>query len=159
MVSLATAASLAHVASLSTSLSGKILLTTIEATSQLAVRTFNQPVEHEEVSEVMTKLDITAKVKTVEAVIQAIVQNKSETNKVMDVCLQNLHEILDKITHTMKLLHDEIDYHNSKWFSRWRTLSVDGLVQNLKVEAVVLDKRFDTLIKLKDLNFFDGHDK
>ena len=38
--------------------------------------------------------------------------------------------------------------HRQKWFYKWRCLNVDGLLQDLKTETKILDKRFHDMIRI-----------
>ena len=130
---------------------------------------------------VLVESDIVAKIQTVEALVQTIQRkrgivsnsNENENNSssrtdqeansssettssnggdVIEVCLRNLQSILDEITATMKEVTNELESHELKWFSSYRTPNLQLPLQKLKSQSSILEKRLDMLIKCMSIS-------
>lgn len=73
--------------------------------------------------------------------------SSSSSTDVIEVCLRNLHLILEEITATMKEVTTELDLHETRYFASYRTPNIQQLLQKLKSQSGILEKRLDMLIK------------
>ncbi len=92
----------------------------------------------------LESLDIEMKVQIIETFIdELMIKNES-----VKIALFGIGFVLHKIKDDYALLHDSINYHNSKWFSSWRTFDYNVMLLNIKKNNALLDNRFDMLIKI-----------
>jgi hypothetical protein len=66
----------------------------------------------------------------------------------IELCLVYLHEIIQEIHKDLTAINKKVTYHNTKWFSAWRTLNIEPLVDNLKTNSDLLENRFNDLTKI-----------
>lgn len=66
----------------------------------------------------------------------------------IELCLSYLHETIRDIRSDLLAINRKVAYHSTKWFSSWRTLDVSTYLSSLKVNAQLLDQRFDDLTKI-----------
>ena len=66
----------------------------------------------------------------------------------IELCLSYLHETIRDIRADLLAINRKVAYHNTKWFSSWRTLDVSSYLSNLKTNAQLLNQRFDDLTKI-----------
>ena len=69
-------------------------------------------------------------------------------NDPIELCLVYLHEIIQEIHNDLTAINKKVAYHNTKWFYTWRTLNIESLLENLKINSKLLDKRFNDLTKI-----------
>lgn len=69
-------------------------------------------------------------------------------NDPIELCLVYLHDIIQKINNDLRIINSKVAYHNTKWFSSWRTLNISSQLNNLKLNSRLLDLRFDDLTKI-----------
>ena len=91
-------------------------------------------------------MDLESKILVVQALVQDL---KSEQQREsVEVCLNAVLEIVEKVLHGLSELHTELDYHQTRWFNTWRTPNVEPLLKGLCVLDKIFDKRVDLLIKI-----------
>ncbi|XWV25610.1 hypothetical protein QJ856_gp0143 [Tupanvirus deep ocean] len=66
----------------------------------------------------------------------------------IELCLVYLHETIQDIHNDLIAINKKVAYHNTKWFSSWRTLNIKPLLDNLKINSNLLTQRFDDLTKI-----------
>lgn len=128
------------------------------------VYTFQNP----DVNKLIKKLDIERRLKLTQAVIKTINrQSESELNDLekthvfelmdskinlsddpVELSLISLVEIINAIKKNLQDINTKVANHKQKWFSSWRTLNVHHLLDELKNNMELLDKRFNDLIKI-----------
>ena len=106
--------------------------------SALNIFTYNENIDN-----IIKYLDIHERVKTINLLIKDI----KEYNKTINNCILNLHDIILLIREDLNQINIIIENHKKKYFSNWRILDCQKQVKNLKLHSVLLDKRFDYLIK------------
>lgn len=92
----------------------------------------------------LLELDLESKLKVIDALMQQLDANNKELS--IAVAITTLHEIVNKIHKTLEKVHDELNYHETRWFSGWRTPYIYYEVEELKTDSVILDKRLQTLM-------------
>jgi hypothetical protein len=107
---------------------------------------------HPDTIEVIASFDIISKVKLIETIIRDVndeikVQN-TEIPKSMELSIQQLNDIIDKIHKNLNNIKDGIEYHKTLWFSSFRSIGYLEEVEKLKKNNVILDTRLDQLIKI-----------
>jgi hypothetical protein len=107
---------------------------------------------HPDTIEVIAPFDIISKVKLIETIIRDVndeikVQN-TEIPKSMELSIQQLNDIIDKIHKNLNNIKDGIEYHKTLWFSSFRSIGYLEEVEKLKKNNVILDTRLDQLIKI-----------
>jgi len=127
--------------------------------------------EHPLVREELEAMDIEAKLKTVQALVltiqkqrsrsvssaiatniptsEAVKTEETDESDVVGVCLDQVKEVLDSITTTVNALNTELDEHEQRWFSSWRTPDTKHHLIALKAKILILDKRVDMLLKVR----------
>jgi len=144
------------------------------ATAVKAVRSSgDQPrnlAENPLVREELETMDIEAKLKTVHALVLTIQKQRSKSlpsapssegqlvdpstvpqdeSDVVGVCLEQVKEVLDSITTTVNALNSELEMHEQRWFSSWRTPDTKHHLIALRAKILILDKRVDMLLKVR----------
>ena len=82
---------------------------------------------------------------------QVHILNDTHVNKNMDpieLCLKYLHEIIRKINLILLNINKKVANHEKKWFSSWRTLNIQNLLDDLELNSYLLNNRFDDLTKI-----------
>ena len=69
-------------------------------------------------------------------------------NDPIQLCLFYLYDIVQEINNNLLDINNKITYHNTKWFNTWRTLNINSLIENLKINSQILDSRFDDLTRV-----------
>jgi hypothetical protein len=126
-----------------------------------------------DVIKLITELDIERRLKLIQAVLNTI-DHESKTkiarmklddlektqifelvgaetdldNDPIELCLLYLHEIIQYIHNDLTAINKKVEYHNTKWFSSWRILSVKTFLENLRLHSKLLESRFDDLTKI-----------
>ncbi len=60
----------------------------------------------------------------------------------------SINEILQKIQDELNDVKNDIEYHMSKYFYSWRSINCDDKLNNISNHSIILEKRFEMLIKL-----------
>lgn len=103
-------------------------------------------VSHESLDVVIVEIDVAATIKTIEATI--ITMNcdkeplKTASTAVVNA-IQHINDILTKIA-------DMAASHKSGYLSRWRTLTLDTEIAELRSGMIILNKRFALLCSIKN---------
>lgn len=129
--------------------------------------------QNPDVTRVVKELDIERKLKLIQAVINAVDRprennfakmklNDLEKTQIFEIvgednnidndpiqlCLFYLHDIIQEIHNNLLDINRKVIYHNSKWFSTWRTLNIMPYLDNLRINTKLLDSRFNDLTKI-----------
>jgi len=158
--------------------SNRIMLSSVElavhaaATALKAIRASNAGEDQKNladnplVKDELEAMDIEAKLKTVHALVLTIQKQRARSglpvggegaeqleekdeSDVVGVCLDQVKEVLDSITSTVNALNGELDMHEQRWFSTWRTPDTRHHLIALRAKIVILDKRVDMLLKVR----------
>jgi len=82
------------------------------------------------------------------------INNTNNTDKVVcdadpiELCLRDLHLTIQSMNKIINDMHKKSEYHKSKWFNTWRTLNLKHLLEELEDNSILLDARFNDLIKI-----------
>jgi len=87
------------------------------------------------------EMDIPIKLKLVQKLLETL--PKTETNSILE---DGLVEIMFKIKSLLEWIEYEIDKHYAKWFSNYRSISIDGKLEELSHFIKVLDGRIGLLM-------------
>lgn len=68
----------------------------------------------------------------------------------IELCLGYLHDIIQQIHRNLVDIEQKVIRHKKKWFNSWRKLNVKSLLDNLKLNSLILDARFNDLIKVSE---------
>ena len=90
------------------------------------------------------EMDIPIKLKLVQKLLETL--PKTETNSILE---DGLVEIMLKIKSLLEWIEYEIDKHNAKWFSGYRSIAVDSKMDELAHLVKVLDGRIGLLMLSK----------
>jgi len=126
-----------------------------------------------DVIKLLQELDIEQRLKLIQSVLNTIDdQSKRDTAKMklndlektqifelidlepnlngdpIELCIIALHEKIQDIHNDLFNINSKVAYHNTKWFSSWRTLNVKALLDNLKLNSKLLDARFKDLMSI-----------
>ena len=118
-----------------------------DASDSIYISALNIYNYNENIDDIIKCLDIQERIKTVNLLIKDI----KEYNNIISNCILNLHDIILLIREDLKQINIIIENHKKKYFSNWRVLDCKKQVKNLKLHSVILDKRFDYLIKSLDM--------
>ena len=97
--------------------------------------------------ELLENLDIRLKIEIINDIISKYDRNIKLHDSV-DICLKNLHLIIDKINKEINNINIEIDEHDKKWFKHFRGNNVILKINNLKRHSEIMDNRLKILMKL-----------
>lgn len=118
-----------------------------DASDSIYISALNIYNYNENIDDIIKCLDIQERIKTVNLLIKDI----KEYNNIISNCILNLHDIILLIREDLKQINIIIENHKKKYFSNWRVLDCKKQVKNLKLHSLILDKRFDYLIKSLDI--------
>jgi hypothetical protein len=107
---------------------------------------------HPDLIEIVAPLDIISKVKLIETLIRDVndeikVQH-TEIPKSLELSIQQLNDIINKIHKNLNDIKDGIEYHKTLWFSSLRTATYLKDIETLTKNNSILDTRLDHLIKI-----------
>lgn len=66
----------------------------------------------------------------------------------IELCLHYLHEVIQDIHLDLTDIASKVAYHDSRWFSSWRTLNLTTQLASLSLNSRLLESRFDDLTKI-----------
>lgn len=69
----------------------------------------------------------------------------------IEISLSYISKIISEIRQTLLQIDRKVVNHNMKYFSSWRTLNVEELLQTLETNTNILKNRFDDFVKLAGL--------
>ena len=80
--------------------------------------------------------------------------NKENTNKDFNNYKDDVANLCIKISDNLDDINKRISYHNTKWFSNWRTLDLNVTIENLRNSTTILNNRihYYNLIKIYNNN-------
>ena len=101
---------------------------------------------HPEISEKLNKLDISNRIKIIEALLTELHENqKYKYKKSIQISLESIHSTITKIEKQLQLIKIECDYHTTKYFNYWRTPNCLENLLNVEQLAILLNERIDLL--------------
>lgn len=101
---------------------------------------------HPEISEKLNKLDITNKIKIIEALIIELSENqKFKNKKSIKLSLESIHNTISNIEKELQLIKIECDYHTTKYFNYWRIPDCLNNLENVNNLYIQLNERIELL--------------
>ncbi len=100
---------------------------------------------HQNINDLLEELDIIARVKVMDVFIREI---PKDNTKYIEISLNNLNEINQKIHDILKVINKKIEEHNQKYLSLWRTPDYIKELNLIRLYSKTLEKRFELLIRL-----------
>ena len=99
------------------------------------------------------KIDLHTKLNVIENFMN-IIPKEYENIKCVSTSLNSLHEIVIKLHDELGQINNIIEEHKLKYFSYWRTPVYQTELDNIVKYKLILDDRFETLLKLiNTINF------
>ena len=102
--------------------------------------------EYHSIKESIDDLDIKEKIIIVETLLHEL--KSKPIKKSVKYSINSVGHSIEEINNYLKELKDQLEYHNTKYLSNWRTFSCDDIIENLKKKNKLLNCRLDLLIKL-----------
>ena len=103
---------------------------------------------HHGVNKLLEEMDIDAKLKTLEALVKEIEKKEKYKHESVHISLNYIHQSISKIYTNLEKLDSEIKYHNSKWFSGYRSAEYKTTLNAIISDYMILEKRVDFLVKI-----------
>lgn len=94
----------------------------------------------------LEELDVKEQVRTVETLIRNL--HKQRVSESLNVCLEQLHEIICRIREDLKQISQNMETHKTKWLYTYRRIDNSIQIKNLKKHKSVLDQRLDMFMKV-----------
>ena len=101
------------------------------------------------IQEVLTETDIQATLKTLDEFVKEIDEHN---NKTLHIALENLNNVIEEIHTILNQIQSDCEYHKTKYFSYYRKLDLSNYCNTIKKKNKVLDKRFNLLIQIIQIN-------
>ena len=86
-------------------------------------------------------LDISLKLRLLEIWLNHTDMSKIKSNAYLEMIYISIAEICHKIADNIKKINNKIEYHNTIWFSTWRSIYLDEEIKQLEKNAKILDER------------------
>lgn len=103
------------------------------------------------IDDIIKQLDIYERIKTIDLLIKDI----DECNDTITNCLTGIHEIILNIREDLKQIDVRIKDHKQKYFAGWRKISCNTQLKSLRTNSILLEKRFDYLLKALEINKYN----
>jgi hypothetical protein len=115
------------------------------------------------VRKLLKKTDIENKLSIIGSLIQKYCENNNINNdseyidgfKIIDneknpvhLCIESIIDVFNNINATLLKIKEKINYHETRYFNNWIKLDIKQLLDELDMQIIILDKRFDYFIKL-----------
>jgi hypothetical protein len=94
----------------------------------------------------LEELDVKEQVRTVETLIRNL--HKERISESINLCLEQLHEIICRIREDLKQISINMDIHKTKWLYSYRPVDNNVQITNLKKHKHILDQRLDMFMKV-----------
>ncbi len=109
--------------------------------------------EYVDFKNTIEKIDLNTKLNVIENFMN-IIPKDYENIKCVSTSLNSLHEIVVKLHDELGKINNIMEEHNLKYFSYWRTPVYQIELDNVVKYKLILDDRFETLLKLiNTINF------
>lgn len=99
------------------------------------------------VDAIMVRLDMKASLSTVESLMRDV-EKADNLNESTTTCLENLHEIVDRLHRDLKRLKEAAESDAQRWFNHFRYISYANVVADIETNANIFQQRFDMLVKV-----------
>ena len=102
---------------------------------------------------IIEKIDLNKKLNIIENFMN-IIPKEYENIKCVSTSLNSLHEIVIKLYDELAKINYIIEQHKEKWFNYYRKPNYHIELDNIQKYKLIMDDRFDTLLKLiNKINF------
>ena len=134
----------------------KIILNVLLNTISGTINSVNYIVSNDSIPEVniiknkIIQMDLNSKLEIIHSLIKEL--NEEKLKEFQKISLKSIEILIDEINKELIDINQKINYHNSKYFSSWRSINLDNNINQLNDHNILLDKRLDNLIKLLNLN-------
>ena len=109
--------------------------------------------DYKDFKNTIEKIDLNTKLNVIENFMN-IIPKEYENIKCVSTSLNSLHEIVVKIHDELGKINNIIEEHKQKYFHYWRTPIYQIELDNIKKYKLILDERFEILLKLiNTINF------
>tara|TARA_B100000963_G_scaffold303858_1_gene277460 strand:+ start:1393 stop:1860 length:468 start_codon:yes stop_codon:yes gene_type:complete len=138
-------------------LSTDLLVQTIKTTSSGIISTIKfistyNTIDISILKKDLETIDLENKINIINKFIEEIESIKNIKESIKS-SIKSVHDILEKINNELELIKEDIKYHQTKYFNSWRSIYCDEKIENIKCHNIILDKRFDLLMKLLSAKF------
>ncbi|CAH6421835.1 Hypothetical protein KVN_LOCUS523 [uncultured virus] len=103
-----------------------------------------------EITESLNKIDLEYNIQVIEQLV--IEQKEKQLPLSLKMALFGVNEILEKIHLELKIIKDAIDYHSTKYFSKWRSFDCSLNIEFIKSNKLLLDNRYEKLMDFLTLH-------
>ena len=147
---------------LGSTISSKVITDTISSTTSNIYSLLNSSsfTKHS-LDKLIYQLDIIKKIKLIESVLNIIdnlhgvishlddksFKKKSQEYQTIILIIDSIHEMIKNIQNDLSKINEKVIEHSNKWFSNYRSISIDDNINDLKIHLLLLDNRYDFLIK------------
>lgn len=101
--------------------------------------------------EIMEKFDIKGRTEIIESILNDIHQEIDDgyvsPTETLKLALEQVEEILGKISHVIQEIDEGIELHKTLWFHRWRTPSYYEKLAKMKLYQQNMGIRYDNLVR------------
>ena len=101
----------------------------------------NASISIKKYQEIFEMLDISLKLRLLEIWLNHTDMSKIKSNAYLEMIYISIAEICHKIADNIKKINNKIEYHNTIWFSTWRSIYLDEEIKQLEKNAKILDER------------------
>mgnify|MGYP001452105499 CR=1 FL=1 len=133
-------------------LSSGLLSAAVSDTSSMVLSLFKNSIEYPQLTQTLEETDIYCKLSIIQKLLDNFPENLQKDNDAIKTSLSNLHDIVISINNELQLIDSEICYHeNNRYFSYYRTPNYKSNLKQLKKFKIILDNRFEDLIRLMNI--------
>lgn len=129
-----------------------VIFHTLQTTSSIIGSSISyiSAIECSSIDSIKNKLQDLDIEKTINIIHHFILELKTNNNikESIKLSIISITEILQKIQIEFEDIKKDIEYHMSKYFYTWRSINCDDKLHNISNHVIILDKRFEILIKL-----------
>jgi len=99
-----------------------------------------------EISKALKDIDLEFFIGVLEELVKEQ-ENKANTESIKKA-LCGVQEILQNIEKELQIIKDDIEIHNSKYISGWRSFNCTCNIESIHLNKKILDQRYNTLVDL-----------
>ena len=83
-------------------------------------------------------------------IINSFVEEKQKQNKskTLDICLENLGQILNDLEKNINSVIYKIENHKKLWFKSFRSYNINDEIKNIPILLEKMNHRFEIVIKI-----------
>jgi hypothetical protein len=108
----------------------------------------NKHIHNSDIVKILTKTDVVATIKLLQAVMMEIPENYINCLSVI-TSLKNVYDIIEQIENELKDLNNKVDYNRNLYImSNWRSYDFKDNLEKIEQLICILDRRKDNLFKV-----------